>query len=189
MLADQISGLLPSINRKYKLSLKYADIVEWMLPLGTSDIAKEIEEAQRGEGYMLGMQLHRGARRVVERIGRRNRLAVITGRQPATDEMTKRWLAKERIVYDEFINARESGKSVHDLRVLIDDYVGNVKKFLTDTEHVAILVDQPWNRSREELEAAMGSDRLSVVRGLRGIPRIVEAVREKWLESAHGDGG
>ena len=50
--------------------------------------------------------------------------------------------------------------------VLIDDYTGNVLEFLTNTDGVAVLVDQPWNRERADLESFVKAGRLFVVSNL-----------------------
>jgi len=65
------------------------------------------------------------------------------------------------------IASSESKKSEHRTDVLIDDFLGNIEKFLKNTTGVAVLVDQPWNRDRRApLEAFADGGRLFIVSGL-----------------------
>lgn len=72
-------------------------------------------------------------------------------------------------------------KSDHLTDVLIDDYTVNVLEFLTNTDGVAVLVDQPWNREREALDSFMKAGRLFVIANLLELriawPEIFEKVR------------
>jgi hypothetical protein len=47
--------------------------------------------------------------------------------------------------------------------VLVDDFIGNIDEFLTNTLGVAVLVDQPWNQERTNLERFINEGRLFVI--------------------------
>ncbi len=177
VLGDQITGVLPRVRQKHGVDLRYADIVHWNLPIKDSDIAKEIEEAHSDEAYVLGMRTHPYARQALELIGRRNIVVIITARFATSDEMTKRWLTSQRLVFDEYVNARVNGKGESRLDVLIDDYQGNIATFLSAGGQLAILMDQPWNRDHAELAEYQNAGRLKVVTRWREIPPIIEEFR------------
>jgi hypothetical protein len=57
---------------------------------------------------------------------------------------------------------------------LVDDYLGNVSEFLTNSHGPAVLVDQPWNRTgRDELASYVSERRVDVVTALGDVPRTL----------------
>jgi hypothetical protein len=58
--------------------------------------------------------------------------------------------------------------------VLVDDYLGNIREYLAKTNGIAILVDQPWNRDRRDLQKYIKDGRLTVVSDLAEVPSIIE---------------
>lgn len=178
VLADQISGVLPLIKARHGVSLMYADVTDWRLPIKDTDIAEEIVRAQSDRAYVLGMPAHDGARRVLTFLHKTHRLVVMTARQgEAATSWTAEWLDKNRLPYDEVASGREARKSEHRSDVLIDDYIGNIEEFLANTNGVGVLVDQPWNRKRETLDAFAREGRLYVVSDLF-------ALRTAWPDIA-----
>src|SRR5205823_11740962 len=114
--------------------LTYADIIDWRLPIKASDIAQEIVRAQESKDYVLNMRVHEGARRVLAFLHRTHRLTIITARRgEAAATWTAEWLRKNNLRYDEVVGGNEARKSEHRTDVLIDDYIGNVVEFLTNT--------------------------------------------------------
>lgn len=188
VLANQIAGVLPLIKERHDVTLTYGDITDWRLPIKDSDIAKEIVQAQENRDYVLNMRVHEGAKRVLKFLHRYNRLIVITARQgDAATTWTAEWLRRNKLPFDEVIGGTEAKKSDHRTDVLIDDYTGNVLEFLTNTDGVAVLVDQPWNRERADLESFIKAGRLFVVSNLLELriawPEIFE--KAKRPENVH----
>jgi uncharacterized HAD superfamily protein len=189
VLADQISGVLPRVKERYDVTLSYADITEWELPIKNSNIAVEIVDAQRDHQYVLGMAAHEGAKRVLDYLHELHRIVVITARRgEAATKWTAEWLRKHGIPYDEVIASSEAKKSEHRTDLLIDDYCGNISEFLTNTKGVAVLVDQPWNRQRGALEEFVKSGRLFIVSDLLELrmtwPEISKKARESLIVGA-----
>jgi 5'(3')-deoxyribonucleotidase len=167
VLADQISGVLPRIKQRFDVGLTYADITDWRLPIRDTDIAQEIVAAQRDRDYVLDMHVHEGANRLLKFLHRTNRIVIITARQgEAAATWTAEWLRRNNLLYDEVVSGTEARKSEHRTNVLIDDYIGNLVEFLNNTNGVAVLVDQPWNRQRQALDAFAEAKRLFVVANL-----------------------
>jgi len=163
VLADQISDVLPIVEQRYGLSLTYDQITDWRLPIKNSDIAREIVAAQGDRHYVMKMRPHQGAKRVLKFLKRHHRITVITARAgQAGSGWTAEWLRKHKIPFDEVIASTEARKSEHRTDVLIDDYTGNILEFLMNSNGVAVLIDQPWNRNRKELEQFVNAGRLFI---------------------------
>jgi uncharacterized HAD superfamily protein len=181
VLADQIRDVLPRIKARHGVALTRADIIDWRLPIASTDIAQEIELAQQDRRYVLRMRSHDGARRLLRFLYKHNRVLVVTARSDASRDWTREWLNKNWLRYDDLETSGEAKKSAHGITVLIDDYLGNILEFLQNTNGVAVLVDQPWNQQRDALQPFMRSGRVVVVRTLREVEsrwsEIVDAVR------------
>lgn len=182
VLADQIDGVLHRIREIFGLTLSRENITHWRLPIGDSDIAQEIERAQQNRKYVLRMRLHEGARSMLKALYRDNRVVLITARAPKAKEWTQQWLYNHRLPHDELLNSKEEKKSVHGTDLLIDDYLGNVIEYLQNTEGVAILIDQPWNRERDELRPWIDQGRAFVVSKLIEIPAVVDQIKAARAE-------
>lgn len=182
VLADQIDGILPRIHETFGLTLRREDITHWRLPIDDSDIAQEIERALQNREYVLRMPLHEGARSMLRKLYRDNRLLLITARTPEGKKWTQQWLYNHRLPYDEFLNSKEERKSVHRTDILIDDYFGNIIEYLQNTEGVAILIDQPWNRERDDLKPWIDKGRAFVVSKLIEIPIIINQIKASRAE-------
>lgn len=175
VLANQIDGLLPRIKSKYGLEVHYNDVTQWALPLGsTSDIKKEIETALIADpDYVLGMKTHLGVREFIAEIYPTATLIIVTARPPDAMPLTRRWLQNHRISYDKLVNAQEEKKGLFATDVLVDDYPRNVAEYLTTTNGVAILVDQPWNRDHLSLQEWEGDGRVRYAKDLKEATRII----------------
>lgn len=187
VLANQIHGVVPRVEARLGIRLRYEDVTEWRLPLGGSDIAKEIALALEDPGYVLAMPLHEGAREVVDELYVDNRVVMITGRPPATRPWTDQWLQNAAFTFDELVNVKEEKKSLYRSDVLMDDYIGNIREYLENTNGVAILVDQPWNRDeRADLTKWIDAGRLHVISRIREALPIIRRLRAKRAENGRG---
>ena len=189
VLADQVTSVLPIVKERHDVSLVYEDITHWQLPIKDSDIAQEIRYAQKHRDYVVGMGVHEGARSILKFVRKLHRVIVITARSgDAAVPWTTEWLRNNNLPYDEVVASGESQKSQHHTDVLIDDFIGNIREFLSNTKGVAVLVDQPWNRDRQELNKTFGSSqRLFVVSGLLQLRRSWQRI-ESAARAAKDDG-
>jgi hypothetical protein len=85
VLANQIEGILPRVRARLGIQLRYENVTQWRLPLGESDIAKEIEIAFDDSDYVLGMPAHTGARELVDDLYGDNRITLLTARRRTPD--------------------------------------------------------------------------------------------------------
>jgi uncharacterized HAD superfamily protein len=168
VLADQVTGVLPRIRDSYGITLTYDDVTHWRLPIGPTDIAKEIVAAQEDRDYVLTMAAHPGAREMLEALRERYRIVVLTARAGDALKWSVEWLHSNSLRFDEIVGSEEAKKSLHGVDALVDDYLGNVEEFLTNTSGPAVLVDQPWNRAgRDVVDEFRG--RVAVVTSLRSV--------------------
>jgi 5'(3')-deoxyribonucleotidase len=187
VLGNQIAGVLPRVKRRLGLDLQYDDITDWRLPLGTeTDIAQEIIGAMEDPNYILSMPVHPGAREFLNMLYRRNRVILVTARPLAARDWTREWLEGEGLQFDELATATEMKKSFNATDILVDDYPGNVVEYLTNTPGVAILLDQPWNRDRAQLDPWVQKGRLFVVKSLGEAEPIIERIRAEVAKRAPG---
>jgi uncharacterized HAD superfamily protein len=174
VLANQVVGVLPRIYSKYGLALRYEDITHWRLPIRVggvrTDIATEIVTAQSDREYVLSMPVHEGAREMLDELHGEFRLIVLTARSGDALRWSKEWLRLNSLPYDAIAGSEEAKKSLHGVNALVDDYLGNVDEFLTNTSGPAILVDQPWNRDDRDDVLNRAIHRLVVVSNLRDVP-------------------
>jgi hypothetical protein len=148
------------------------------LRIGETDIAKEIELAFEDSEYTLGMPVHPGPRDLVDSLYANNTVTLLTARPPHTVAWTNKWLESNGFSFDGLVNVKEQKKSLFRSDVLIDDYIGTVREYLTETVGIAILVDQPWNRGeREDLQSWIVAGRLYIVEVVRGAGAVIDDIR------------
>ncbi len=189
VLANQIDSLLPRIRRRLGIELKYEDVTHWRLPLGATDVAAEIVSAMEDPRYILDMPVHDGARDVVNQLYRDNRIQVITARPSEVTGWTNQWLENHGFSVDGMVSVREKAKSFHATDVLIDDYLDNIIEYLENTNGYAILVDQPWNRERDQVAHLVEQGRLVVVKNIRETPSIFDRIKQTFAERDVRAGG
>jgi uncharacterized HAD superfamily protein len=178
VLANQIDGVLPIVKERFGVTLTYEDITHWRLPieseLGSSDIATEIVAAQSTREYVLSMPVHVDAEEMLGALGNAFRVVVLTARSGEALSWSEEWLRLNGLPFDELVGSTEAKKSLHGVDALVDDYLGNVEEFLSNSSGPAVLVDQPWNRAeRDVLEPYLERTRVAVVSRLRDVPQTM----------------
>jgi 5'(3')-deoxyribonucleotidase len=175
VLANQIKTLLPILKKKYAVSLNYGDITEWDLPIGQKGLAGVIKEEQKNKQFILNMPPIAGASKGLTKLSNRYKIAVITARDPISDDWTQRWLKEHSMAFDAYENLQEGTKQhgQQDASILIDDYIGNIHAFLAEGEGRAILFTQPWNSDHSQLDGYAGEERLAFADNWPDVVQIV----------------
>jgi uncharacterized HAD superfamily protein len=173
VLADQITGVLPRIKRRWNVDLRYEDVTHFRLPIAETDIAVEIVEAMMDTTYLLAMPVHAGAADFLTQIAQRHTVKLITARPEYALDATHEWLRRHRLRFDEIVLAKETLKSRHGADVLVDDYTGNIREFLSRSDGTAILLAQPWNQDFDGLMPWLGTPRLIVRQSLEEVGRTI----------------
>jgi len=184
VLANQIEGLIPRIQKRHGILINYDQVTEWNLKIGDSSIDKEIELAMESRDYVISMRSHTGASEVINDLYEEHQIIIITSRPKETENWTKEWLIKEKIPFDKIETTRSGRKSLYATDILVDDYLGNVNEFLCETYGHVILVDQPWNRNREEIKHYIDEGRLYIVNSLSEVPKIVRTIEARLKSKA-----
>ncbi len=157
VLGNQIDGVLPRVKARLGVSICYEDVTDWALPIGESNIKDEIERAVLEDpDFVLKMPVHAGAREALEALFPRHRILVLTSRPPEVRESTRQWLERNRLSFDDIKSMADMRKSAWATDVLIDDYLGNVVEYLSNTNGIAILVDQPWESGSHDTRRVAG---------------------------------
>lgn len=96
---------------------------------------------------------------------RKHMIAVVTSRAQETDIWTKQWLKMNKIPFDKIVHVAEGNKqdTTLELALLIDDYIGNISRFLEKSSGKAILFSQPWNKDYSGLIKYIEEGRLKIV--------------------------
>lgn len=176
VLADQITGILPIIQKNYNVSLTYDKITEWNLKIGDTTLDKIIKDKQNQQNYVVQMPIHKGAEDTMKSLYNKYKIAIVTSRDKAIDNWTKQWLKKHRIHYDRLVYTDECKKhqTEQKISVLLDDYTGNIKSFLEKTKGKAILFSRPWNQRREDIKQYFNEGRLAIVEDWKDVSSVIK---------------
>ncbi len=174
VLADQVTPILESINKKFGSKYIKSDIRSWdqPLPLAKTDIKIAIESSHVDPSYIASMKPIQDAQKVISELSRYFEITIATNRTPVADKPSKQWLRKNNIPYDHYINTSVMGKGAAKGKLLIDDYPNNIVDFLSAEEgRIALLFSQPWN---EDDQSLIGKDNVYRVHGWK---EVMEKIR------------
>jgi uncharacterized HAD superfamily protein len=178
VLANQIDGIAKRLNPGLETPIEYEQITHWRYEFEGTDIATEILNAMLMDAsYVAEMPVHEGARAMLAEFDADDEVLILTARPAQVLELTEAWLRENDLRFDAIISTKEALKSGHGADVLIDDYLGNAVEYLTNSHGLCIVVDQPWNRERDELAPWVESGRVVPVHGLSEIPAVIEKAR------------
>lgn len=159
VLGNQITHILTVIKDRYDIIMRYSDITQWDLPIKDTDIKELIEHEQLvNEEYILGMPVHKNAKKILDKLFLSHRIAVVTARAEETDNRSKLWLEINKIPFDEFINIRGKNKSDYKFDVIIDDYPKHIETVVDDHRRYGLLFRQPWNEKDKSLSKYEGKN-------------------------------
>ena len=158
VLAEQVTPVLDLINQKFGSKYTKEDIIRWdqPLPLANTDIKTEIENSHNDPKFVQNMQPIKNSIQVFTELSKYCEITIATHRPKIADKPTKKWLRKNNIPYDNYVNTSLKGKGSAKGNMLIDDYPKNVLDF-TQQERIAFIFSQPWNENDESL---IGKDRI-----------------------------
>jgi len=178
VIANQIDGILPIIEKQYNVKLTYNDVKRWDLPIKDTNITNIIVNEQKHKKYIVGMPPVENAAKVIGNLCKLYYIAIATARPNVTDTWTKEWLSNNRIAYDDYYNLKEGEKhnAGTDFDILIDDYTKNIFNFLEKGEGKAIIFKQPWNEDLSELQKYIDNERLKVVKSWNEIPNKIKGM-------------
>jgi len=148
VLAETVSPAVRWVNWKYGTKFRKSDIREYDQPLkGTgTDIGAVLRILMRDAAFVRDLHSVPHAPWALQSWIRSHRIVIATSRPSCVDQVTRRWLGRRGIWYNEYVNTEGKSKSALEGDVLIDDCAANCQEFVA-TGRPAILFDQPWNRN------------------------------------------
>lgn len=171
VLADQVTPVLDRVRVRYGVDMDFKDIKSWDENIsGTdSDIAKEIESAEKVDRHVREMPVIDGAIDALEKLLEEHEIIIATNRPSHTRTATKHWCEELGIPYKDIHFTREMGKEKLSANLLLDDHPSDVLAFIENRDREAILFDRPWNDSSR----VDGKDDVRIVDSWRAVPNIV----------------
>jgi len=157
------------------VNLCKCDITSWEYPINGTNIKIEIEKAEREEGFVRQMPAIEGAAEAIRVLSANNEIVIATSRESCTDSWSRGWLKKHDIPYKQFVNTRADGKTLLDVDLLIDDYIGNIEAFIKNgaTNRRAILFSQPWNQDTRRIGNLLASGSVRVAHSWHSVLAIL----------------
>jgi 5'(3')-deoxyribonucleotidase len=91
-------------------------------------------------------------------------ITIATHRPRKSDNPTKKWLRKNNIPFDNYINTSKTGKGLVKGNIIIDDYPNNAINFVKQTQkgRTAYLFTQPWNKDDQSIKSYKNIIRVNV---------------------------
>lgn len=184
VLAEQVIPVLQRIKEKYGISVSKEQITEWEYPIGDTDIKREIELAEMEEDFVKSMLPIEGCREALDILAQSFHIVVATSRHPMSDNWTRGWLNANGIKYHRLINTHVEGKSLPEVQILVDDYVGNIEEFVTagSDSRQAILFSQPWNTDHHSLRSFIAAKQVYIANGWS---EVIDLIRRITSSSLH----
>lgn len=178
ILADHLTALIPRLQERHGIALRWEEATQWQLPLGASNISAEFVAAMEDLGWVAGIPPYPDAVGVMSKLVGLGRVVIVTARPQAARDITVAWLKRHRFAFHEVVCGLDVDKGGLNLDFLVDDYTGNIRRLLVAQRGVGVLVDRPWNRDgREELAALGGRGRFRVVQSFGEVVDLAEEAR------------
>ena len=184
VLGEQVPPVLTRIQRRKNIGLGSTkeSITSWNQPIDGTSIDKEIEEALLDPEFVLEMPVVTGSIAAMSAISSEFHVVITTSRPFETESATIDWLRRNfSKSFHEFVNTRLFGKESLGLKVLVDDYPNNIKRFAS-SGGIAVLFSQPWNREEdEELRELVRAGKVTRCEDWKGIRVVLERLLERPL--------
>lgn len=137
------------VDEAYGVDLRPSDVTSWSheLPALGRTVDAVIDELldDHPEWYLLGMEPVPNAADALRRLSAAGyRVAVATHRPKETHHLTRRWLDRRNLPYDEFVADVPPNKAAADGAALVDDYHGHVAD-ATEAGKTGVLMNRPYS--------------------------------------------
>lgn len=176
VLVEQVIPVLDKIKKEMGVELNKCDITDWEYPIKDSTIKIEIERAEREETFVLQMPSIEDATESIQILSRKYNIIIATSRENSSDVWSRKWLDHHGVPYSELINTHLLGKSLPNIDLLIDDYIGNIEEFIRNgrPNRQAILFAQPWNHDIRQISDLIASGRVQIAHSWKTILAILD---------------
>lgn len=174
VIAETDRKIRETVGNLYGLHLRQRDIKEF--EYHRCGITKE-QERRVFEVFNSGgcsdLVVVPGARAAIEKLRRLYKVLVVTSRDPATHALTREWLARKKISFDELVFAAKEQAVYPTLDYAVEDRWEYALQ-LAEQGVSVLLYSYPWNRDKGD------HPRIRVVRNWREIvQQLLEASRAR----------
>lgn len=151
VIADTEKKLRQLLSEERGITLAREDIRNYRLEniagIGRDELSFIMDRFNNGSMF-LDVEVIEGAGETIERLKERHRIIIVTSRPEKVAAITRQWLAKNYIAYDElhFVSNTKVNGIPYDLFLEDQD---NFATELADEGTFVLLFDAPWNRDVE----------------------------------------
>jgi 5'(3')-deoxyribonucleotidase len=171
VLVEQVAPVLAKLKREMNVDLCKCDITDWQFPIKETNIKMEIEKAERDEQFVRTMPPIKGAIEGIQKLSGKFNIVIATSRESCTDSSSRAWLDNHSVPYGRFVNTRSEGKILNGTDILIDDYIENIRQFISNgtRNRQAILFAQPWNYDTTTIADLISSGKVRIAHSWQAI--------------------
>ena len=151
VIADNILDPLRLFNKKFGFDLSKNDIISFEFEYEEKNFGKFYEKYLKKTRHALDIKLIKGAKKGIKKLSEEYIINITTARAPKNYEVTRKWLRKNKIQFNNLIFADDKSSISGD--ILIDDYDKNIVDFLKkEPKRFGILFSQPWSLNNNGLK-------------------------------------
>ena len=147
VISDFVKDFIIVVKKEYGLDLREQDIYAHDLFLVLGITEEEAMELIR-KNLIRDLDLIPGVKESLDKLRNENEIYLLTARPDDLNNITKDWLKRKEIPYDELIHLNEGEKHQVNLGldIIVEDNLKDAIRWLNKSNKVIIL-DHPWNRS------------------------------------------
>jgi len=148
VLAQLHLAVIRRVEEQYRIKITADQIRRWATIIQGVDLAPLFYEMAGDPDVVKSLKPVSGAQEGMTALSQLGHdLVIATSRRETGDKSVKQWLKRQAIPYDEYVNTMTLGGKQHlDCDMLVDDYSGNLLKFINgQDQRKGILLCWPWS--------------------------------------------
>ena len=145
VISDIHTIALQLFNMEHGIGAKLSDINQWSAVIGGHEFAPFIYKSIQDEALHATLPVMEGAREGMVRLHKKHEVVIVTSRPNTPTPWILEWLKVHDIPYHWLLNTGHAHKGLVRADAMIDDYPGNLEKFIG----YQTLFDRPWNQDCE----------------------------------------
>lgn len=153
VIADTEKSLRRMLLEERGIRLKREDISSYSLEgiagIGREELSFILDRFNNG-GIFLDVEVIEGARETIARLKERHRIDLVTSRPEKVADLTREWLGRNGILYDELHFASKTKLNGIPYDLFLEDQ-DNFASELAEDGTFVLLFDAPWNRHVEHV--------------------------------------
>jgi uncharacterized HAD superfamily protein len=178
VLSDQVPVLLRRLRKQgMKSSLTRNDITSWSKRIRGDLTLSQFIQAQelKDRSFIEEMEAIPGSSESLNKLYEKYHVVIASSRPNEARKSTEDWLKSHHFRYHEYFNTGKTGKAGIGLGFLVDDNIEIAREFAKRGK-TAILLDQPWNRRRDnEIRVLIAQGKIKVYKNWRDISKFLSS--------------